>query len=144
MAEESRGGALLVICFMTLWCGSAFWMTYFTLQTGAPSVLTFFSFMFGLFGLLFCIACFKKPGEPLDIEEPRAAIYRLQEPPIIPVESEDLEPSPMKREKSVYQAPSKCTSCGASISSESVDWVGPLQIQCPYCNATIDAEERIL
>jgi hypothetical protein len=25
-----------------------------------------------------------------------------------------------------------------------VDWVGPLQAQCPYCFATIDATEREL
>ena len=47
-------------------------------------------------------------------------------------------------ERALYQVPSSCPSCGASISTEEVDWVGPLQARCPYCGATMDAEKKIL
>jgi hypothetical protein len=35
--------------------------------------------------------------------------------------------------------PSVCPSCGAQVSHESVDWVGPLEAQCNYCGATLRA-----
>ena len=35
--------------------------------------------------------------------------------------------------------PMKCPSCGAQISHESVDWVGPLEAQCGYCGGTMRA-----
>jgi len=44
----------------------------------------------------------------------------------------------------VYGPPTECPSCGAQLSEENVDWVGPLRLQCPYCGATIDAVKRTL
>jgi hypothetical protein len=35
--------------------------------------------------------------------------------------------------------PLKCPSCGAEVSHESVDWVGPLEAKCSYCGATMRA-----
>lgn len=35
--------------------------------------------------------------------------------------------------------PLKCPSCGAEVSHESVDWVGPLEAQCSYCGGTMRA-----
>ena len=40
--------------------------------------------------------------------------------------------------------PLKCPSCGAEVSHESVDWVGPLEAKCSYCGATMRATfERV-
>jgi hypothetical protein len=40
--------------------------------------------------------------------------------------------------------PLKCPSCGAEVSHESVDWVGPLEAKCDYCGGTMRATfERI-
>ncbi len=40
--------------------------------------------------------------------------------------------------------PLKCPSCGAEVSHENVDWVGPLEAQCSYCGGTMRATfERI-
>ena len=44
----------------------------------------------------------------------------------------------------IYQVPAKCPECNASISTEEVDWVGPLQARCPYCHSTIEARRRPL
>ncbi|MFO7836794.1 MAG: hypothetical protein R6V83_09070, partial [Candidatus Thorarchaeota archaeon] len=35
--------------------------------------------------------------------------------------------------------PERCPSCGASLSPETVDWVGPLEVKCSYCGATVKA-----
>ena len=35
--------------------------------------------------------------------------------------------------------PLKCPSCGAEVSHESVDWVGPLEAKCSYCGGTMRA-----
>ncbi|MHA1770109.1 MAG: hypothetical protein ACTSYL_11570 [Candidatus Thorarchaeota archaeon] len=40
--------------------------------------------------------------------------------------------------------PAKCPSCGASLSPEGIDWVGPLEAKCSYCGATVRAKlERL-
>jgi hypothetical protein len=40
--------------------------------------------------------------------------------------------------------PDKCPSCGASLSHEDIDWVGPLEAKCNYCGSTVKATfERI-
>lgn len=47
------------------------------------------------------------------------------------------------REKSyVHEPPSFCADCGASLSAETIEWVGPLTIKCPYCGATHPTEKR--
>jgi hypothetical protein len=40
--------------------------------------------------------------------------------------------------------PLKCPSCGAEVSHEGVDWVGPLEAKCGYCGGTMRATfERV-
>jgi hypothetical protein len=47
------------------------------------------------------------------------------------------------KEKSyIHEPPRFCTDCGASLSSEEIEWVGPLSVRCPYCGATHKTEKR--
>ncbi|MFX1561510.1 MAG: hypothetical protein ACFFBL_13045 [Promethearchaeota archaeon] len=47
------------------------------------------------------------------------------------------------KEKSfVHEPPRFCADCGASLSSEDIEWVGPLSVKCPYCGATHATEKR--
>ncbi len=40
--------------------------------------------------------------------------------------------------------PLKCPSCGAEVSHEGVDWVGPMEAKCGYCGGTMRATfERV-
>lgn len=40
--------------------------------------------------------------------------------------------------------PNSCPSCGASLTHETIDWVGPLEASCTYCGGTVRATfERI-
>ena len=36
--------------------------------------------------------------------------------------------------------PSKCSNCGAPLSPEGIDWVGPLEAKCNYCGSTVKAQ----
>ncbi len=42
----------------------------------------------------------------------------------------------------IHEPPETCSSCGAGISTETVEWVGPLRIKCPYCGATLNTVRR--
>ncbi len=40
--------------------------------------------------------------------------------------------------------PSKCPSCGATLSPEDIDWIGPLEAKCAYCGGVVHARlERL-
>jgi len=47
-----------------------------------------------------------------------------------------------KERSFIYEPPAFCKSCGASLSAESIEWVGPLTVKCPYCGATHATEKR--
>ena len=42
----------------------------------------------------------------------------------------------------IHEPPRFCKDCGASISAETIEWVGPLSVKCPYCGATHSTEKR--
>jgi hypothetical protein len=42
-------------------------------------------------------------------------------------------------EMKTVRLPDKCPSCGASLSPEGIDWVGPLEARCNYCGGTVKA-----
>ena len=47
------------------------------------------------------------------------------------------------KEKSyIYEPPRFCSECRAPLSSEEIEWVGPLSVKCPYCGATHATEKR--
>jgi len=73
-------------------------------------------------------------GIPLIVRSGMRGATTLQtrtRPPVTPVER-----------SFVHVPPSFCSSCGGSINSEHVDWVGPLSVKCPYCGATLATEKR--
>ncbi|MFW9910387.1 MAG: hypothetical protein ACFFEF_17665 [Candidatus Thorarchaeota archaeon] len=35
--------------------------------------------------------------------------------------------------------PERCPSCGAALSHEGIDWIGPLEARCNYCGGTVKA-----
>ncbi|TFF96461.1 hypothetical protein EU546_01360 [Candidatus Thorarchaeota archaeon] len=140
MSSDSNMGKLVGVCFITLWCIIAFGMGFSALQWGAPGIFALVPFGMGIFGIVLCISVAK--GQPMSR---RAPSIRSDQYTTYSGDSMGDTYTPVGRqERSLYQIPSRCPSCGASISTEEVDWVGPLQAKCPYCNATMDAEKRIL
>lgn len=48
-----------------------------------------------------------------------------------------------RKEKTfIHEPPRFCSDCGASLSAEGIEWVGPLSVKCPYCGATQATEKR--
>ena len=47
-----------------------------------------------------------------------------------------------KERSYIHEPPRFCKGCGASLSAESIEWVGPLTVKCPYCGATHATEKR--
>jgi len=42
----------------------------------------------------------------------------------------------------IHEPPAFCSSYGGSITSENIEWVGPLSVKCPYCAATLPTSKR--
>ncbi len=59
------------------------------------------------------------------------------EPPsfVIPHARTRSDGSDMK----TVRLPDRCPSCGASLSYEGIDWVGPMEAKCNYCGGTVKA-----
>jgi hypothetical protein len=135
-------GKLVGVCFMIVWCSIAFGMGITALQMGAPFIFPMAAFGMGSFGVVMCI-CIARGGTgagAMAISRRRDDMYTYSGDAFsTPVTTHSRD-----RERELYQVPSRCPSCGASISTEDVDWVGPLQARCPYCGDTMDAEKRIL
>jgi len=58
---------------------------------------------------------------------------------VIPHDYEGSVQTHGSRRTTTVRLPVECPSCGAQVSHENVDWVGPLEAQCSYCKATIRA-----
>jgi len=50
--------------------------------------------------------------------------------------------SKQKEKTYIHEPPRFCSDCGATLSSEGIEWVGPLTVKCPYCGATHATEKR--
>ena len=147
---SSKSGNVVVICFFTLFCGVAFGMAGFILQMsssspfGVPFFLPLVPIGMGLFGFVMCVAILRQ-GRRGASGHSGMPIYRDET--VVYTGDYSIRPD-ISREtrgsKSIYQVPPHCPSCGADINTEDVDWVGPLQAKCPYCSATIEAQERRL
>lgn len=141
-SDHSGKGKVVIVCFMIIWVGTALSMGLFLFPQPFFFPFGLVPFIMAAFGIVFCFAALRanssitrtrrRVGSGYSISTTGDAMYR-----------EGRSPSYQRPSKRiVYQIPSSCPSCGASLNSEQVDWVGPLQAQCPYCLATIEASER--
>jgi len=117
-SEESNLECALAICFLIIWSSIALMM--------GP-----FGILFIAFALLLFANGYKKRQEKKlhDVQEPVFKERTHDRPTIVTVDR-----------RIIYRVPGKCPECGGSINNEEVDWVGPLQARCPYCQTTIEAQ----
>ncbi len=143
-SDHSGKGKVVIVCFMIMWVGTALSMGLFLFPQPFFLPFGFVPFIMAAVGIVFCFAALRansnttrtrrRVGSGYSISTTGDAMYR---------DRESRSPSYQRPSKRiVYQIPSRCPSCGAALNSEQVDWVGPLQAQCPYCLTTIEASER--
>ncbi|NHI83944.1 MAG: hypothetical protein EAX81_06555 [Candidatus Thorarchaeota archaeon] len=133
-------GKCAVLCFFTIWIGTVLGFGVFAIPS-MPFPFSLIPIGMAIFGFILCIGVLtssSRTAEPVgvgsgySISTTGDAMYA------------DRRRSYSPRRKVVFQVPPMCPSCGAPLSTESVEWVGPLECQCPYCFATVEAEEREL
>lgn len=141
MSGDSKAGNIIGICFMVVWCTIAFGMGITALEWGAPFIFVLAPFGMGAFGIVFCITVFLSQKKKQQQQESGIGRYRSES--IVYTGDYQLHPEPQtQNQETVYIIPSHCPSCGVALSTEEIDWVGPLQAKCPNCGAAIDAKER--
>jgi hypothetical protein len=95
------------------------------------------------FPLLFCICLMRTANRRHKTEAEKAEVYRYRDETMIYTGDYEIDSKPETKEpEKVYLIPAECPSCNKPISSEQVDWVGPLKAKCPYCEAIIKAKEK--
>jgi predicted RNA-binding Zn-ribbon protein involved in translation (DUF1610 family) len=132
MTEITTETKILKLCFQILWTSIALGIGILIISFNPDAILILFSlipFGMGFLGILNIIYIIKSWNDPM-----KTSVGNLR--------SHTIRPNSVSRQKSVYRTPPICPSCGADINTETVDWVGPLQAKCPYCGATVDADER--
>ncbi|MGY5870765.1 MAG: hypothetical protein RTV72_00830 [Candidatus Thorarchaeota archaeon] len=148
MSENpTNSGKMATVCFFTIFCGTAFGMGFFILEMmastsfGPPIFMVFVPFGMGIFGMLMCITTLKRYSTTSSL---KPGISSYGSGSTVYTGDYTVRSDTHHRQKSVYRVPPICPLCGADISTETVDWVGPLQAKCPYCGGTVEAEERVL
>lgn len=117
-SEESNLDCVIAICFLTIWSSIALMM--------GPFGLLFIAFAV----LVFANGFRKRQGQKIRRTQEPAFVERTHDRPAIVTVDRRV----------IYNVPGKCPECGGSINNENVDWVGPLQAKCPYCQTTIEAQ----
>jgi hypothetical protein len=135
MSGSPRAVKAFIAFFFVIWCALTFGAAYNSYEWGVPFIFVLTPFLFGVFGLFFCLCLMRA-----DFTSPLPRTYTAA--PFSGPTGDSSYSSDHLEQRTIYQVPNRCISCGASLSTEDVDWVGPLQIRCPYCSATMDVEEK--
>jgi hypothetical protein len=140
MNERNKSGAIVTVVCFSLWIIGVFAMGTFALVMGAPIFFPIVTWGMGLFVTLILISIWKNKDKLVPKQQPVSGIY---DPGFITYSGDSIGgDSSMQNydRKAIYKVPSKCPSCGASLTIEEVEWIGLLKAKCPYCMAIIDTE----
>jgi hypothetical protein len=71
---------------------------------------------------------------------PQETLFSL--PTLVDRPAKDLKKATSldRPEAMIPKLPSKCNACGAPVSMQNVEWVGPMSAQCSRCGSAIDVE----
>ncbi|TFF95672.1 hypothetical protein EU546_02825 [Candidatus Thorarchaeota archaeon] len=137
MSSDNSCGKVVAVCFFTIFVGVAWGMGGMILGSPVPIFVALIPFGMGLFGVVMCIALLRGSVGQTAISYPKTS-------GVTSYSGDSMSSGDARERRVLYQVPVRCPSCGANINEEVVDWVGPLQAQCPYCNATIEVIGRDL
>ena len=99
-------------------------------------LITVLAFLIPLFVCIFAVRRSRRTSAPLRRTESILIDAPMH---VIPEEHQGSVQTHGSRRTTTVRLPVECPSCGAQVSHESVDWTGPLEAQCGYCNATMRA-----
>ncbi len=139
-SDTSPLGYLFCFCFAAFWIGGTGFAAIQISQSGAPIFFVLMPIGMMLLGVIIFAAI---------IVQSRANKARRAEFQALPPTFDFSSPAETTTTSStsdpvVYRPPVRCPHCGAPLSDETVEWVGPLQIMCPSCGHTVDAEKKQL
>lgn len=143
-SDQSGMGKTAIVCFMIMWVGTALSMGIFLFPQPFFFPLGVVPFIMAAVGIVFCVAALRANSTIARTHRSVGSGYSISTTGDAMYSSRDGRNPQYRRlsKRVVYQVPAICPSCGASLNIKQVDWVGPLQAQCPYCLATLDASER--
>ena len=123
-------GKVFCVCFLLIWISGPLYFALDILLHGGPLIMAVMGGGMAFLGIIMMIGVltgtFRSQSSPDSTGPPELSGHVGESAAV------------------VYGPPTTCPSCGAELSEENVDWVGPLRLQCPYCGATIDAVKRTL
>ncbi len=132
--EESLLGKVFCVCFMLIWISIPGFGAISAYSGGAPIEFVIIPLGMAALGVIILIALLTgKVPTPGSLEGAMPSGTTTSQWTTTP-----------SRESVVYTPPTTCPNCGAPLSVEQVEWVGPLQIMCPSCGHTVDAVKKIL
>ena len=143
-----RGSKIFIIIFAIVWVGSLSAIGFFMLTSWfVPTFFALIPFGMAIVGLIMFRFAYRSMDPSAQIRQAMAMQRQFQQA-FFEVAGEQLHQTQSAHHERddpyIYQVPTKCPECNASISTEEVDWVGPLQARCPYCHSTIEARRRPL
>ncbi len=131
MSGNDTFGKWFGVCFIIIWIVIAVGMGMSAASAGAPPMFVLVPLAMAGIGVMLVLGI--ATGKFGDT----AAMVGSLKPVVIREPSGSGTPV-------VYTPPPNCPNCGAPLSDETVEWVGPLQAKCPSCGHTVEAKKRVL
>jgi hypothetical protein len=106
--------------------------------------MTIFIIISIVFVVIFVIVVFTVCRSGAGIARGVARGFTMEAPPFAIPDRHRGQKRSDGSEMTTVRLPEKCPSCGAAISQEGIDWIGPLEAKCNYCGGTLRATfERV-
>jgi len=147
--KGSKGGTIAIVIFGLIWTGMAFTMGMLMLDFAAtwptdfgpsPYLFAWIPFAFAAAGIICIVGSIWGYVKEDDISGPEdVQITSVADPSFDEFgshRSSGYRPVP------TIDIPDTCGRCGAELSYEDINWVGPLAFECPHCGHHMRAQRR--
>ncbi len=120
------------------------WDPFTVFDSFFSNFMTFFIIVSIIFVVIFVVVIFTVCRGSAGIARSVSRGFTMEAPAFVIPERHRGQTRSDGTEMTTVRLPEKCPSCGAAISQEGIDWVGPLEAKCSYCGGTLRATfERV-